>query len=85
MCSPFEKQKQSGEVDVNNGLWKVENETDGPTCIPLENQLADVDSLCDPGSISGVTWGSSCPVCGPAAQGPGGVQSRKTMEEPWSE
>ena len=55
MCSPFEKQKQSGEVDVNNDLWKVENETDGPTCIPLENQLADVDSLCDPGSISGVT------------------------------
>ena len=55
MCSPFENQKQFGEVGVNNGLWKVENETDGPTCIHLENQLADVNSLCDPGSISGVT------------------------------
>ena len=43
MCSPFEKQKQFGKVGVNNGLWKVENEPDGPTCMHLENQLADVD------------------------------------------
>ena len=45
MCSPFEKQKQFGKVVVNNGLWNTEHETNGPTCVHLENQLVDVDTF----------------------------------------
>ena len=42
-CPPFEQQKQFGKVDMKNGQWKVENETDGSMCVHLENLLAEGD------------------------------------------